>query len=606
VTLNPNGTFSGKPTAVGSATFTVKVTDSGNPGQTASKQLSLDVLAEPFLLSIAPASGVQGKTTNVTITGQGTSFTQGVTSISAGVGITAGNIVVASPISLTADLTIAPGAALGLSSVTVTTFTESLTLTNAFNVLARPIVQSILPNTAARTQTLDLTITGAGTNFAQGVTTVTFSGAGITLNSVTVTSKTLAKANITVDAVAALGLRDVTVTTGAETDTVVGGLTISDVFGTVSGTVLQVDGVTPSAGATVRLYRGSPLAPFAVTIANALGAFTLPNIPGGAFTLYAADAAATQLGMSTGSVVTSGATVSLNVMLTGVGTVNVTVLGAGSAPVAGAPVTLTTQAFTVPLEFPGIGTRQAVANTSGVASFANFMAGALNVVATNPAGTYGGNAGATLTAGGSLNVTITLVPPEVVSPVFTVSNGTVGGSGLPAGLNEAFGKTISVNNDFGVTLPPGQNEAFSPAFTIANGTIGGGTLPAGLNEAFGKTVSVNNDFGLSLPPGQNEAFSGTFTLSNGTIGGPGLPAGLNEAAGKTVSVNNGSGPSLAPGQNEAFSTVFSILNGVIGGPSLPPGQNEAVEKVFTVSNPGGPPAGPPAHKSVVGSIQQQR
>jgi hypothetical protein len=58
-------------------------------------------------------------------------------------------------------------------------------------------------------------ISGFNTHFVNGVSTATF-GSGIVVNSLTVTSSTLAVANITIADNAAIGFRNVTVTTGTE------------------------------------------------------------------------------------------------------------------------------------------------------------------------------------------------------------------------------------------------------------------------------------------------------------------------------------------------------------------------------------------------------
>ncbi len=64
-------------------------------------------------------------------------------------------------------------------------------------------------------QTLEVTITGT---YLTGATSVSF-GAGISVNSFVVDSDTQIRANITIDAGATPGLRDVSVTTPGGTDT---------------------------------------------------------------------------------------------------------------------------------------------------------------------------------------------------------------------------------------------------------------------------------------------------------------------------------------------------------------------------------------------------
>jgi hypothetical protein len=58
----------------------------------------------------------------------------GVTQVSAGAGITTSNISIASGTTLTAQFAVAPGAALGPRSITVTTGNEEATLPNGFRV----------------------------------------------------------------------------------------------------------------------------------------------------------------------------------------------------------------------------------------------------------------------------------------------------------------------------------------------------------------------------------------------------------------------------------------------------------------------------------------
>ena len=74
----------------------------------------------------------------------------------------------------------------------------------------QPTLSSLSPTTAAQGASLNVTLTG--TNFIDGVSTVAFSGTGITINTTTVNSNTEIVVNITLDAAATTGDRDVTVT----------------------------------------------------------------------------------------------------------------------------------------------------------------------------------------------------------------------------------------------------------------------------------------------------------------------------------------------------------------------------------------------------------
>jgi hypothetical protein len=88
-----------------------------------------------------------------------------------------------------------------------------------------PTLASVAPNQGAQGTTMAVTLTG--TNFVLGATTVTVSGAGVTVNSVEVIVLTTSHtnpsslwsltANFVVDAAAAVGARNVTVTTAGGT-----------------------------------------------------------------------------------------------------------------------------------------------------------------------------------------------------------------------------------------------------------------------------------------------------------------------------------------------------------------------------------------------------
>ena len=88
----------------------------------------------PIVAWISSASASPGKAVTLTIVGQNTNFVNGVTQVSAGAGITVSNIIVANGTTLTAQLAVATGAALGPRSITVTTGSEEATLPNGFQV----------------------------------------------------------------------------------------------------------------------------------------------------------------------------------------------------------------------------------------------------------------------------------------------------------------------------------------------------------------------------------------------------------------------------------------------------------------------------------------
>ena len=190
------------------------------PAFTTATPGNITINAPPSLSSAIPASGRLTQTLSVAITGSYSNFYQGISTANFGPGITVNSVSVASPTSLTANITIAPGATLGATNVHVTTGSEALTLTNGFTVLSAPTVVSANPNTGNLGQTsLNVVLTGSGTTWLNGSGTLAanFGAAGVTMNSIVASSDTSATANVSIDPAATLGARNVTVTKGTET-----------------------------------------------------------------------------------------------------------------------------------------------------------------------------------------------------------------------------------------------------------------------------------------------------------------------------------------------------------------------------------------------------
>src|ERR1051326_5451124 len=102
----------------------------------------------PVLATVNPAKVTQGQVLTITVTGRFTHFAQG-TQLSSGAGVAITNVVVNSPTSLTAKMSIASDAPLGTQALTATTGTEVVALNNAFTIIAKnpqTIVFGVLPN----------------------------------------------------------------------------------------------------------------------------------------------------------------------------------------------------------------------------------------------------------------------------------------------------------------------------------------------------------------------------------------------------------------------------------------------------------------------------
>lgn len=164
------------------------------------------------LINITPNTGNTGQTLDVTITGSNTHFDQGSTTslnfgFEQGSGTTVVNsILVNSPTSITANITIPTTTYTGDYFVMTSNFTDGvMLLNNGFHVngVTPPSLVSISTNTGNAGQTLDVTITGANTHFDQGSATVLHFGfeqgsSTTVVNSISALNSTTLIANITI------------------------------------------------------------------------------------------------------------------------------------------------------------------------------------------------------------------------------------------------------------------------------------------------------------------------------------------------------------------------------------------------------------------------
>ena len=157
----------------------------------------------PVLATVNPAKVTQGQVLTITVTGGFTHFAQG-TQLSSGAGVAITNVVVNSPTSLTAKMSIASDAPLGTQALTATTGTEVVALNNAFTIIAKnpqTIVFGVLPNKTYGDSPFALLATGGASTqpvvfaasgtctVSQNIVTITQAGA------CTVTASQLGDAN---------------------------------------------------------------------------------------------------------------------------------------------------------------------------------------------------------------------------------------------------------------------------------------------------------------------------------------------------------------------------------------------------------------------------
>jgi len=230
----------------------------------------------PAITAVDPPEGTVGTNMSVNITGSGTNFVQDNHTFAHfkrdGVdvsGIVVNTTMITNTTHCTANITIGYNVDIGQCDVSVITWGDEYTpLQNSFDVVQHvPLIRSVTPQSAVRGDTLDVDIVGADTAFAQGTSVASF-GAGITVNTLTVSDARHARANITISPSATAGARNVNVVTNPQTPSpLIAGFTVEYPGPTVvyiapntaanSGPVniSDLDGTGFRAGATVKLTK---------------------------------------------------------------------------------------------------------------------------------------------------------------------------------------------------------------------------------------------------------------------------------------------------------------------------------------------------------------
>ncbi len=474
--------------------------------------------AAPTLTSVSPNQGIQGATEAVTLTG--TNFVVGATTVTAaGSGVTVTNVTVSSSTSLTANFVLDAAAALGARNVTVTTAggtSAPIPFTVNAPAPGAPTLISVSPNQGLRGTTVAVTMTG--TNFVVGATTVGLAGGGVTVSNVVVGSSTSLTANFVIDAAAALGGRNVTVTTA-------NGTSGAEVFA-VNPPAPTLTNVSPSQGT-----RGTTVA---VTL-------TGTNFVVGTTTVTVAGGGATVNNVVVGSSTSLSADFVLDLNASGPRTVTVTTAGGTSGP----------QSFTISLPPPGSttfvfsGSPRTFIVPAGVVS--------VTIVATGGEGGIGfgssGNAGGAPGLGGRTTATVSVTPAASL----TVLVGGVGRDGLPdfttAGGFNGGGGSAGDGGGGG-----GASSVYSGAtpLVVVGGAGGGGAESGGVPPAGGNGAAGG---GLLADPGQG--------LPSGGGGGGGGTQAAGGAGGAKSSLSGTDGTAGVAGQGGTGGAHQQP--GVIGG-----------------------------------------
>ena len=186
------------------------------------------------LATITPDRGAQGQTLDVAIVGTGTHFQSGTTFANFGDGVLVNTLTIHDQTHTTANVTVSPTTTLGWRTVTLVTGGEFATTAPVdvngpgFLVVAGPAtLVSVSPASGAQGATpFVVNVTGQGSHFLQGATQISF-GSGINVGNIQVIDATHLSVSMAITAGAAVGLRNITATTGGEVATLIDGFTVT-------------------------------------------------------------------------------------------------------------------------------------------------------------------------------------------------------------------------------------------------------------------------------------------------------------------------------------------------------------------------------------------
>jgi hypothetical protein len=176
--------------------------------------------------------------------------------------------------------------AVSLSGVTSANVAFAGSNTASLIVNPQATIGSVNPTGALAGQTISVAIVGAFSNWLQGSTQASFGGAGVTVNSTSVTDATHASANITIAAAATAGARTVTMTTGLEVAPLANGFAIEALVPpvAVSGNTFSILNTASPTASTPPIYSVSGptfsiLNSISPLIAPPMQTFVGPNFP---------------------------------------------------------------------------------------------------------------------------------------------------------------------------------------------------------------------------------------------------------------------------------------------------------------------------------------
>ncbi|HVU45322.1 MAG TPA: Ig-like domain-containing protein [Terracidiphilus sp.] len=522
-----------------SITANITVNTNANPGQVSVTVTTLGEVAtgtnvftitqtQPQLVFVNPPSLPQGQTQDVTLTGVLTNFSSSST-VDAGAGVIVNSVTFNSVTSLTANLSVQPTAALGNRAVTVTTGAEIVSSPSLFKVTAGPAaIAGLSPNSGGQGQSVTVLVTGSQTHFSAGTTTASLGG-GIAVTGISVIDALHANVTVQIPNSTALGAYNVSLTTGGEVATILGG------FAVINGTP-QISVVNPPTGNQGATNQNVTLTGLFTHWVNGTSVADF----GSGITVNS-----TTVNNPTSAV----ANISINTGAT-LGSRNVTVT-------TGAEVASITGGFTVLAGVPALTTTSPTMGQAGTT---------VNLVVNGVFTTFQqGFTTVTLGDGIVTNFVTVNSTTQLTANITIPSNATVGNTYVSVTYNS---QTLTLNNAFAVT--PG-----TPVITQINPNIG-----APGNSV---TVTIIGQY-TNWVNGTTVANFGPDISVGGAAAGTAGPVTVNSPTNLTAQLIISSGAALGPvtvvtttgGEVENVPGGFTIQPATIPAPtllSLSPGSN---------------------------------
>lgn len=489
----------------------------GTQGASSSANLFCVTASNASIASVTPNTGTQG--TNglaVTIAGYQTHFTQATPVVSFGPGITVTNVSVQNNTALIATINISPTAPVQSNTVTVSTGGEVVTLVGGFTVSSQNagVSVALAPSSAFQGTTDVITVTGNSTNFGPS-TTVNF-GPDITPGTLSVNGPTSASVAITIDNVAAVGPRTVTITTSGQVITT----TFTVIAGIPAVTLINPNTIQPTETETVTVNGAFTNWVNGTTIANFGPGISVGGAPVGTFGPVTLTSSYNNTQTISATLTTSGATTGFNTVQIQTGTQILTVNNGMDVE------TCTTTTPTVLQISPANGDTNVPLNSQVQVQFSEPMnRSTFSLGSTNSVFFYDTSSGQEIP--GTINLdatgTIATISPSVLLPA---------GRTLVTYLSYTGGGSNYVQDTCGNDLPS-QSYSFTAAFSSSTtGPALVGTSPVNgdtnipLNGAalggtpivlqFSKTIDpVTAQNGISIESG-GEPVPGNFSYSSTT------------------------------------------------------------------------------------------